>query len=111
MSDIKVEIRAVSGSSSNPTKLQNFKRTFIAEEFKPVGEDYNLHLSKLQEVKLDDFFHRMDLAGGSESFFFHLIEKDKWIEAGKITKTNAGTYTFLKLEEEEFAHHSNFIEI
>ncbi len=111
MSEIKIEIRAVSGNSSNPAKLQNFKRTFLAEEFKPVGDDYSLRLSKLQAVKLDDFFYRMNLAGGSESFFFHFIKTGKWIEAGKITKTDAGTYTFLKLEEEEFAHHSNFIEI
>jgi hypothetical protein len=111
MSEIKIEIRAVTGNSSNPAKLQNFKRTFIAEDFKPIGGDYCLHLSKLQAVKLDDFFHRMNLAGGSETFFFHLLEKDKWVEAGKITKTDAGTYTFLKLEEEEYAHHSNFIEI
>jgi hypothetical protein len=111
MSEIKIEIRGVSGNSSNPGKLQSFKRKLIAEEFKSVGDDYSLQLSKLQAVKLDDFFYRMNIAGKTESYFLHFIETDKWIETGKITKTKAGTYTFLKLEEEEFAHHSNYIEI
>jgi len=111
MSSIKIEIRSVTGNMANPNKLQSFKRNLEAEEFIPIGENHSLRLSKLQEVKLDDFFHRMNLMGGSECFFFHLIEADKWIEAGKITKQADGTYTFLKLEEEAFALHSNYIEI
>ena len=98
----QIEIRVATGNKFDIPNQRIYQRTILIQHAYRDENNYKVTFGVNEKASITDFFSRINALGGSDSYFIHFKNENKWIESRDSYPETDLVENFVISDEDKF---------